>query len=434
MVTVEELGEEIASLSAHLDAGTHRLLECIRRFDEGGGWFEQGAVSCAHWLAWRVGLDPATAREKVRVARALGKLPAIDEALRVARLSYAKVRALTRVATPENEAKLLEVALVATGAQLERLCRGYRTALSADRELEPEERSVRQRLLPGGMVKLELVLSPDEADLLLRSIDRAREVHAEAAKEREAGPAGVSAEARERDAEPAGVSAETSWPSRADGAVKLAEAFLAGHRVTGAGGERFQVMVHLDQDVLGPDGSFAGTLEDGTNLSAEALRRVACDCGLVALGHGGERLDIGRRTRSIPPAIRRALMLRDRGCAFPGCTHTRFLHGHHVRHWLHGGETSVGNLILVCTAHHRMVHEGGWRVTAGEDGAFAFCSPAGKPVAAPAARVATESILTWLREWADEHDLSLGPDANEPQWDGTKPDYDWAVSALAAAR
>ena len=114
-----------------------------------------------HWLAWRLGWDPATAREKVRAARGLGALPAIDEALPSARLSYAKVRALTRVATPDNEGTLLEMALVATGAQLERLCRGYRGVLDGERPPAPEERSVRLRLLPGGMVKLELVLEPD---------------------------------------------------------------------------------------------------------------------------------------------------------------------------------------------------------------------------------------------------------------------------------
>ena len=119
MAPTERLGEEIACLSAHLDAATHRLLECLRRFDEADGWVEQGAISCAHWLSWRVGLDRATAREKVRVARALGKLPAIDEAFRSARLSYAKVRAVTRVATAENEGRLLDLALVATAAQLE---------------------------------------------------------------------------------------------------------------------------------------------------------------------------------------------------------------------------------------------------------------------------------------------------------------------------
>jgi len=435
MVSVEELGQEIASLSAHLDAATHRLLECIRRFDEAGGWYEQGAISCAHWLAWRVGLDGGTAREKVRAARALGKLPAIDEAFRTAKLSYAKVRALTRVATPENEAKLLEVALVATGAQLERLCRGYRTALAPDREPAPEERSVRQRLLPGGMVKLELVLSPDEADLILRAVDRAREVHAEQTeqeKETGAGTEVADVSAETRKCEQDDTSAQKSWPSRADGMVKLAEAFLAGYPASGTGGERFQVMVHLAQDVLGPDGAWAGTLEDGTHVSAETLRRVACDCGLVAVDAGGEALNIGRRARTIPPAIRRALMLRDRGCAFPGCTHTRFLHGHHIQHWLHGGETSLGNLVMLCTTHHHLVHEGGWTVARAADGELVFTSPAGTGLPAEPSREWVDNVLTWLREWAEEHALDLGPDTNMPVWDGSKPDYDWAVGALVA--
>jgi hypothetical protein len=210
-------------------------------------------------------------------------LPAISESLRTARLSYAKVRALTRVATPENEAKLLEMALMATGAQLERLCRGYRGVLDGERTPAPEERSVRQRLLPGGMVKLELVLEPDEADLILRAIERAREVHARRAEPLETEAPGApaasavpAAQGEAEAAEAAGVSAETCWPSRADGAVKLAESFLAGNPVTGTGGERFQVMVHLDQEVLGPDGvlaervlpygAWAGTLEDGTRV------------------------------------------------------------------------------------------------------------------------------------------------------------------------
>jgi hypothetical protein len=407
MCSVEELGEEIASLSAHLDAATHRLLQCIRQFDESGGWHEQGAISCAHWLAWRVGLDTATAREKVRVARALGMLPAIDGALRVGKLSYAKVRALTRVASPANETKLLEMALFATGAQLERICRGVRTALTADSGPEPEPRSLRRRQLPGGMVKLELVLSPDEADLVVRAVDRAREVEAEA-----------------------DVSAETSWPTQADGAVALAESYLAGHPVTGTGGERFQVMVHLDQHVLGEDGAMAGTLDDGSHVSAETLRRVACDCGLVAVADEGESLNVGRRTRSIPPAIRRVLMLRDRGCAFPGCTHDRFLHGHHIRHWLHGGETSVENLVMLCTAHHRMVHEGGWSVSRTAEGTLGFAPPGGKPLPSEPSRRWVENILAWLREWADEHEVDLGPDTNMPLWDGTRPDYDLAVSGV----
>jgi hypothetical protein len=326
-------------------------------------------------------------------------LPAIDESLRTARLSYAKVRALTRVATPENEAKLLEMALIATGAQLERLCRGYRGVLDSERTPAPEERSVRQRLLPGGMVKLELVLEPDEADLILRAIERAREVHARQAEPLEteapsapavaAEPALPAAQGETEAAEAAGVSAETCWPSRADGAVKLAESFLAGNPVTGTGGERFQVMVHLDQEVLGPDGAWAGTLEDGTRVSAETLRRVACDCGLVATGGDGEALN--------------------------------------------SGETSLDNLVMLCTFHHHLVHEGGWAVTAGADSVFTFHSPAGTLLAPEPPRELVNDTLDWLRKWADESNLYLGHNVNMPQWDGKTPDYDGAVGWLLAA-
>ncbi len=430
MESIQELSEEIASLSAHLDAAAHHLLELIRRFDEAGGWHDTGALSCAHWLAWRVGWDPATAREKVRVARALGTLPAIDEALRTGRLSYAKVRALTRVATPETEAKLLEMAMFATGAQLERLCRGYRSVLEDQRAPKPEERSVRLRQLPGGMIKLELVLEPDEADLILRAVDRAREVHAERAKASQA-PAALAPAA---PAEAADVSAEaTRWPSRADGAVTIAESFLAGHTVTGNGGERFQVMVHLDQEVLGSDGAWSATLEDGSRVSSETLRRVACDCGLVAVGHDGEALNIGRRTRSIPPASRRALMLRDHGCAFPGCAHTRFVHAHHIEHWLHGGTTSLENLVMLCTFHHHLVHEGGWTIAADAAGGLVFHSPIGRTLVPQPPRERIDDVLAWLREWAQKSSLDLGPDVNMPQGDGKKPDYALAVEALLDA-
>jgi hypothetical protein len=425
MFSVEELGLEIASLSAHLDAAAHRLLTCIRQFDEQCGWGEQGAVSCAHWLSWRVGLDAATAREKVRVARALGKLSAIDDALRVGKLSYAKVRALTRVATPENEARLLEMALHATGAQLERLCRCLRSAQAADAGPSPEERCVRKRVLPGGMVRLEIVLEADEADLVMKAIDRARAEGAEAEEGTEGGAkADVSAETDEES---------PSWPSRPDGVVTMAEAFLAGSAAHGTGGDRYQVTVHVDQDPLAPDGVMAATLEDGTGVSAETLRRIACDCGIVAVaGSDPAGMTVGRRTRSIPPAIRRALVLRDRGCAFPGCTHTRFLHGHHRRHWLHGGETSLANLMLLCPRHHRLVHEGGWSVERDGEGRFTFVAPTGKSVSEETREAWHGKIETMIEEWEAAHGLEIGPETNEPLWDGSRLDYDYAVSGLMA--
>jgi Domain of unknown function (DUF222) len=126
------LGEEIARLAARLNVATHRMLACIRAFDQAEGWHRQGAQSCAHWLTWRIGIDPGAAREKVRVARALGGLPEIDRVFAEGRLSYAQVRAVTRIATSQNEARVLEVALAATGAQLERICRGFRKATELD--------------------------------------------------------------------------------------------------------------------------------------------------------------------------------------------------------------------------------------------------------------------------------------------------------------
>ena len=433
MSSVDDLGDEIAELAARLDVATHRMLTCVRQFDEANGWHAQGAVSCAHWLSWRIGLDLATARERVRVARTLGKLPAIDGALGAGKLSYAKVRALSRVATPENEAKLLEMALFATGAQLERICRGYRGALSVDEPPTREGRSVRRRLLPSGMVKLEIVLCPDEADLVLRALDRAREVEYEAAQ------GDVSAETRNCDPGHKDVSAETPdegadtsspWPSRPDGMVALAESYLAGSTATGNGGERYQVMLHVDQDPLAADGALAATLEDGTSVSAETFRRVACDCGIVAVSGGEGHLSIGRRSRSIPPAIRRVLQLRDQGCRFPGCTHDRFLHGHHVHHWLHGGETGVDNLLLLCSHHHHLVHEGGWSIERGRDDEWSFVAPGGEPVPARSRHEVSGDTLAWLQDWANQRGLDLGPDANYPLWDGTRPDYDLAVAGL----
>ena len=291
------------------------------------------------------------------------------------------------------------------------------------REPSPEDRSVRERPLPGGMVRLEMVLSPDEAALVMKAVEKARDE--------------LRAEARQSD-----VSAETSavTPSRADGVAFLVNRFLSDTRspdtstgITGTGGDRYQVIVHLDQDVLAADGEWAATLDDGRRVSAETLRRIACDAALVPTrtdGSDATVLEVGRRTRSIPPAIRRALWVRDRGCRFPGCLHTRFLHGHHIQHWLHGGATSLANLVLLCPHHHRLVHEGGFAIDVEQDGALVFRSPVRSPLVPVPARTTVEEEVNPLEEWAAERDLEFTPDTNRPAWDGNTPDYDWAVSSL----
>src|ERR1051325_6019601 len=174
---LEQLGERIAEQAAHLDAATHRLLTDLREFDERGGWRTQGATSCAHWLAWRIGWDLVTARDRVRVARKLSSFPSIDDALRRGEVSYSKARAMLRVATPANELLLLDHARLMTASQLENTCRGYalvqRHAQDAHPASDEQRRYVRRRDTEDGMVKIEAVLHPDEAELVWTMLTRA---------------------------------------------------------------------------------------------------------------------------------------------------------------------------------------------------------------------------------------------------------------------
>ena len=139
--------------------------------------------------------------------------------------------------------------------------------------------------------------------------------------------------------------------------------------------DRHEIVVHVEAEVLADGRAGRCEIEHRTAIAAETARRLCCDAGIVPVvdGANGEPLSVGRRTRSIPPAVRRALSSRDRGCRFPGCAATHRLHGHHVKHWANGGETSLDNLILLCPTHHRLVHEGGFDVRHLDDGAFRFC-------------------------------------------------------------
>src|SRR6059036_1398080 len=175
---LERLGDDIAELSAHLDAATARLLDLIRDFDLRGGW-GNGFMSCAHWLCWRVGLELRAARERVRVARALGTLPRLAEALARGELSYSKVRALTRVATPETEERLLRVGRAGTAEHVERIVRGWRRV---DRiaEAREEARRHQSRALhvyqdEDGMVILRGRLAPEVGAVLVQALAAARE-------------------------------------------------------------------------------------------------------------------------------------------------------------------------------------------------------------------------------------------------------------------
>jgi hypothetical protein len=288
---LDRLGDEIAELSAHLEAATARLLHLIREFDARNGW-NTGFRSCAEWLSWRVGLDLGAAREKVRVARALGALPQLAAALARGELSYAKVRALTRVATPETEARLLAVAQAGTAAHVERIVRGWRRvdrlaeAHEADRRHESRSLAVYQD--EDGMVVLRGRLEPEAGALLLRALEAAREALYQPA----------------RGAEAASAEAPTAAQRQADALALLAETALRHELDPGPPGERYQVVVHIDAPVLAdPDQPGQAVLEDGVRVSAETSRRLACDAIQVVMRHDGDGdpLAVGRRTRTIPP-------------------------------------------------------------------------------------------------------------------------------------
>jgi hypothetical protein len=256
---LDQLGDEIATLSAHLDAATARLLTLIREFDAHGGW-ANGFRSCAEWLTWRVGLDPGAARERVRVARALGDLPRLAAALARGELSYSKVRALTRVATPDTEARLLAVGQAGTAAHVERIVRAWRRV---DRQLEAREaaarharRSLQVYLDEDGMLVVRGRLEPEVGAMLVRALEAAREALYQRAR-----ATGTEGEA----ADP-----PTPGQRQADALALVAETALAQGLDPGPGSERYQVVVHVDAAVLAdPDQPGQSALEDGVRVSAE---------------------------------------------------------------------------------------------------------------------------------------------------------------------
>ena len=422
---LDRLGDEIAELSAHLDAATARLLALIREFDARGGW-NSGFSSCAAWLGWRVGLDLGAARERVRVARALGTLPRLAEALARGELSYAKVRALTRVATPATEARLLAVGRAGTAAQIERIVRGWRRA---DRQAEVRQ-ATRQHAERGlhlypdedGTVLVRGRLTPEVGALLIRALDAARET----LYQRTRATAGVTAP------DPA-MAPPTRAQQHADALALLAETALHHEIDPGAPGERYQVVVHVDAAVLAdPEQPGQSVLEEGGHVSAETSRRLACDASRVVMRHDdeGRLLEVGARTRTIPPALRRALLHRDRSCRFPGC-HARVGEGHHVRHWAQGGPTTLGNLVLLCRRHHHAVHDEGYRVFRGPDGALDFRRPDGRPLpeVPPTDPVPADPIHTLHAQHAAQG-LRLHARTACPGWLGERLDLGWALNVL----
>ena len=489
--------ERVAVLFGEITAATREFLAALAQSDRHKDWAEEGFGSCAEWLAWQIGITKGTANEKVRAARALEHLPLISEAMAKGELSFSKVRALTRAAVPENEAELLEFARAGSAANLERLVRGWKTLSRFDEAQQERIRHGRRcfSVLPDedGMYVVKGRLDPEVGAALMRAVEAASDALFAGANKGDC-EVGFSGQRFTGQARPGNQDTPEPAQLRADAVGLVAERALAAGfgdtaPVSGSRAERYQVVLHVESATLSEAGEPGlSELEDGTRLSAETARRLACDASRVEVryadlgsGNGSASssalgsplgsapssplgsapssplgsapssplgsapgsplgsapgspdssvLDVGRKTRTIPPALRRALDVRDRGCRFPGCG-LRFTDAHHIVHWADGGETKLDNTLLLCRRHHRTVHEGGYQVCSDRNGQVVFFTPKGSVLfeAPPMPELPADPVGALLRR---NHERGITPNSwsGAPRW---KKDWDipWAIEAAA---
>jgi len=440
---LDELEAKITELWGHLNAATYRFLALVAEFDREKAFERHGLANTAQWLNWQCGIGPEAAREKVRVARSLENLPEIADAFSKGEISYSKVRAMTRVATPANQSVLVHVARHGTAAHVEKLARKFKWTQRRDAAQLAQQQHEQRSVSYFFDIDDEFVLNarlPREIGAVVR---KALETAVEALREPLRKADDVSAET------PLQIAANAR---RADALRHIAELFLAHHGAeinAGSSADRVQVVVHIDQAVLAEQHAAEHEphrceLEDGPALALDTARRLACDSTVVGLveGQDGEPLDIGRKTRSIPAAISRALKARDGGCRFPGCDRTRFCDGHHVVHWANGGETKLENLITLCGFHHRLVHEGGYGLKRTDDGLFVFTRPDGRRVESNGRQCFRGNILSRtpsggafedsLRDYLTKHEpaLSITAETSRCQWRGESMNYSQAIEAM----
>jgi 5-methylcytosine-specific restriction endonuclease McrA len=279
-----------------------------------------------------------------------------------------------------------------------------------------------------GTVRIRGRLAPEVGALLLKALAAARERLYQEARAHHA-----ETESADTGWEDAPADPPTMEQQQADALALLAETALHHDLDPGAPGERYQVVVHVDADVLAdPEAPGQSVLEDGARVPAGTSQRLACDASRVVMRHDpeGRVVEVGARTRTIPPALRRALHHRDRGCRFPGCG-VRFGQGHHIRHWAQGGPTTLSNLAILCRRHHRAVHEEGYQVDRQPDGELRFRRPDGRPLpeVPPPATVAADPVQI-LRAQHDAQGLVLHAHTATPGWLGEPLDVGWAIDVL----
>ncbi len=598
----EELGQELTRLAGHINAAQHRFLKLLAALIQRNAWGgDSGMKTPAHWLNYYCGIDLGAAREKVRVAKALGGLPLIDQAFATGAISYSKVRAMTRSATTENEAYLLNIARHGTAQHMETLVRQHQRAERLNSN-ERAKRQHRERSLSvyydeDGMLVIQGRFAPEEGAVVFKALEaacdaievegrqeaneRVKEIEQkremadarvirqrrglgqkerskgklleederqqkssgrkndkdnangkemaqeleqgeelgqnknldqtkdqtkeqtkdlartsslaqhqedielrtddktflqkrpqehmefesrvaeESSVEGESGRTGESGESNDPDYSVESGEVEAEIPTfpqkRADAVLRMAEHFLATHQqgVRGlANGDKYQVILHLQagashDELLAGDyfnSHFNSHLDNGPPLAPDTVRRIACDAALVALAEDadGNILNVGRKSRTVPASIRRALNVRDRGCRYPGCCHSRHVDAHHIEHWCDGGETSLENLVLLCGYHHRLLHEGAYSIEKLAGDELRFRDSGGRGISRAlypqfpehSERESTDmpmSDKTVLELQHESMGLAIDSRTAVTRWRGESIDYELAVAACLSA-
>ena len=427
---LEWLETQICELAGHLTAATYRFLVLLGDFDERRGWAEWDLPSCGAWLSWKCQLTSGTAREHVRVARAIRTLPVLSAEFAAGRMSFAKIRALTRIATPATEAGLAELAGPMTASQLERFARAHRQVSRADDGIADVMRRLTWRQDDDGSLALTVRLPPADGAVVLQALRAATGDLDRVAAEKPAAP------------EPADAPVVTP-ASLADALVEIAGAFLAGKIETASNPDIYQVVVHVGTGALTAEptaGVSAETsiwhpaapsrchIEDGPAISPATAQAIACAATVSWMlhDHKGNPLDVGRRHRTPTPALRRAVRERDRyRCQFPGCN-SRKVQIHHIRHWAKGGKTELRNLLLLCRAHHITIHDLNCGITATASG-FVFTTADGEEI-----KPSPELPASDGSDIRTCHDARISPDTIIPAWYGDRLDLHHAIWACFA--
>jgi Domain of unknown function (DUF222) len=356
-----------------LDAQVTRIVGAVHAQ---GSAAQEGAVSTAAWLRSR--LHAGGAGPRVQVAKALRDLPAVAAAFAGGEISFAHAQIAAKAARDLDREVLAGGAdkLLAEEACAQPPGKFAEAAVRIRDHFNPDAADKHTRDLQtqwldvdktfGGAVSISGVLAPDTGELLLQTLG-----------------------ALMPPVNPDDLVAATTRRALALGQLCR----IAADAAPQAGGAKPQVTVTIDWDTLrgqttdlfNTHGAWTGgRLRSGTPLAPETARRLACDCGLIpiVLGAASEPLDVGRKQRLVTPAIRRALEVRDGGCRFPGCDRpVSWCDAHHLKHWVHGGETSIWNMILLCRRHHVLVHECGWRIHLHHNtGIVTATDPTGKPL------------------------------------------------------